>query len=89
MRGLLSSVKKCDYIRYTIRVLEESRKDMTQQTQILGHPVNQQCCVFDLENFSLKHVTWKPGKEKSNGPVHVKHRNHSVYSLKDLCDRIM
>ncbi|KAK4311734.1 hypothetical protein Pmani_016790 [Petrolisthes manimaculis] len=63
MRGLLSSVKKSDYIRYTIRVLEDSRKDMMQQTQILGHPVNQQCCVFDLENFSLKHVTWKPAMD--------------------------
>ena len=62
MRGLLSSVKKADYIRYTIRVLEASRQDMQQQTQQLGQPVNQQCCVFDLDNFSLKHVTWKPGE---------------------------
>lgn len=63
MRGLLSSVKKADYIRYTIRVLEASRRDMQQQTQQLGQPVNQQCCVFDLDNFSLKHVTWKPAMD--------------------------
>lgn len=62
MRGLLSSVKKTDYIRYTIRVLEASRKDMAEQTQKLGQPINQQCCIFDLDNFSLKHVTWKPGE---------------------------
>ncbi|KAK8380333.1 hypothetical protein O3P69_016738 [Scylla paramamosain] len=63
MRGLLSSVKKADYIRYTIRVLEASRRDMQQQTQQLGWPVNQQCCIFDLDNFSLKHVTWKPAMD--------------------------
>lgn len=62
MRGLLSSVRKVDYIRYTIRVLEASRRDMAQQTQVLGHPITQQCCIFDLDNFSLKHVTWKPGR---------------------------
>ncbi|KAG0712931.1 SEC14-like protein 2 [Chionoecetes opilio] len=63
MRGLLSSVKKADYIRYTIRVLEASRRDMGQQTQLLGRPVAQQCCIFDLDNFSLKHVTWKPAMD--------------------------
>ncbi|XP_045616077.2 SEC14-like protein 2 [Procambarus clarkii] len=63
MRGLLSSVRKADYIRYTIRVLELSRQDMAKQTQILGYPITQQCCIFDLENFSLKHVTWKPAMD--------------------------
>ncbi|XP_063601788.1 SEC14-like protein 2 [Penaeus indicus] len=63
MRGLLSSVRKKDYVRYTIRVLEASRKDMEKQTQVLGHPVTQQCCIFDLENFSLRHVTWKPAMD--------------------------
>ncbi|XP_050715606.1 SEC14-like protein 2 [Eriocheir sinensis] len=63
MRGLLSSVKKTDYIRYTLRVLEASRRDMAEQTQKLGRPINQQCCIFDLDNFSLKHVTWKPAMD--------------------------
>ncbi|KAG7158498.1 SEC14-like protein 2-like [Homarus americanus] len=63
MRGLLSSVRKNDYIRYTVRVLEASRQDMAKQTQILGYPVTQQCCIFDLDNFSLRHVTWKPAMD--------------------------
>ncbi|KAK7051129.1 hypothetical protein SK128_003800, partial [Halocaridina rubra] len=63
MRGLLSSVRKRDYVRYTIRVLEASIQDMAVQTQRLGHPVTQQCCIFDLEDFSLRHVTWKPAMD--------------------------
>ncbi|XP_068239493.1 SEC14-like protein 2 [Palaemon carinicauda] len=63
MRGLLSSVRKRDYIRYTVRVLEASLQDMKKQTKDLGYPVTQQCCIFDLEDFSLRHVTWKPAMD--------------------------
>ncbi|XP_076062028.1 SEC14-like protein 2 [Oratosquilla oratoria] len=63
MRGLLQSVRRAEYVRYTVRVLERSRADMREQSRRLGRPVLQQSCVFDLHNFSVKHVTWKPAMD--------------------------
>ncbi|CAL4128568.1 unnamed protein product, partial [Meganyctiphanes norvegica] len=63
MRGLLHSVSKADYIRYTFRTLEISHVDMIKQTEIKGFPVTQQVCIFDMQNFSIKNVTWKPAMD--------------------------
>ncbi|MCL4133613.1 UNVERIFIED_CONTAM: hypothetical protein GTU68_044313, partial [Idotea baltica] len=63
MRGLLHSCQKRDYIRYTIQVLEQSLEDMRDKSKKWGRPINRQSCIFDLENFSIKNVTWKPAMD--------------------------
>ncbi|CAL4135455.1 unnamed protein product [Meganyctiphanes norvegica] len=60
MYGLLMSVSKKNYMKYTFQTLEMARADMKKQSELLGCPVTQQTTIFDMENFSLKNVTWKP-----------------------------
>lgn len=60
MYGLLMSVSKKDYMKYTFRTLEMAKADMKKQSELLGRPITQQTTIFDMDNFSLKNVTWKP-----------------------------
>lgn len=63
IKGILHSVKKSEYIKYTVYILEKSIRDMKEQSEKLGRNVDQLCIIFDLENFGMKHITWKPAMD--------------------------
>ncbi|KAH8038786.1 hypothetical protein HPB51_003270 [Rhipicephalus microplus] len=58
--GLFYSVKKSDFIRHIIQQLEYSAQDMAAQTEKLGRVIEMHSFIFDLENFNLKQIAWKP-----------------------------
>ncbi|CAN7988383.1 unnamed protein product, partial [Ixodes pacificus] len=58
--GLFYSVKKSDFIKHIIQQLEFSQQDMSAQTESLGKVIEMHSFIFDLENFNLKQIAWKP-----------------------------
>lgn len=60
IKGLFYSVKKSDFIRHIIQQLEYSAQDMAAQTEKLGRVIEMHSFIFDLENFNLKQIAWKP-----------------------------
>lgn len=54
--GMLSSVDKDDFLKLTIKTLENVLELARQNDN------NQLVAIFDLEDFNLKQFTWKPGK---------------------------
>uniref|UniRef100_T1J2H6 CRAL-TRIO domain-containing protein n=1 Tax=Strigamia maritima TaxID=126957 RepID=T1J2H6_STRMM len=63
IKGLLHAVKKSEYIKYTIYILEKAIRDMDEQTIKLGKVVDRMVIIFDLEHFGMKHITWKPAMD--------------------------
>ncbi|KAM7304228.1 hypothetical protein ISCGN_014128 [Ixodes scapularis] len=60
IKGLFYSVKKSDFIKHIIQQLEFSQQDMSAQTEALGKVIEMHSFIFDLENFNLKQIAWKP-----------------------------
>lgn len=60
IKGLFYSVKKSDFIRHIIQQLEYSAQDMAAQSEKLGKVIEMHSFIFDLENFNLKQIAWKP-----------------------------
>lgn len=60
IKGLFYSVKKSDFIKHIIQQLEFSQQDMSAQTESLGKVIEMHSFIFDLENFNLKQIAWKP-----------------------------
>lgn len=61
INGLLHSCKKMDFIRYTVKLLQESELDMSVQSERLGIQIDTHIFILDMENFSMKTLAWKPG----------------------------
>lgn len=60
IKGLFYSVKKSDFIKHIIQQLEYSAQDMAAQSEKLGKVIEMHSFIFDLENFNLKQIAWKP-----------------------------
>ena len=65
IRGILHAIKKKDYITHVINLVE------TSMSMVLKNPTRyrrspdalvQSTIVFDMEGFSIRHITYKPGK---------------------------
>lgn len=59
--GLLHTVSRADFIRATIQALENYMKIGFEQSKIHGPGARQFVVVFDMEGFSIKQYTWRPG----------------------------
>lgn len=59
--GLLHSISRADFIRATIQELENYMKIGFEQSKIHGPAARQFVVVFDMEGFSFKQYTWRPG----------------------------
>jgi hypothetical protein len=62
--GLLHSVSKADFIRMTARSIE---KYLAESSEILAKAGKAPCAptliaVMDMEHFSIKPYTWRPGR---------------------------
>lgn len=62
MWGMLHTVSRGDFIRSTIRNLEHYMKIGFEQSKIHGPKARQIVIVFDMEGFSIKQYTWRPGE---------------------------
>jgi len=65
--GLLHAVSKADFIRMTARKLE---KYLTESAEILKKAGKPSCAptliaIMDMDNFSIKPYTWRPGLQLS------------------------
>ena len=60
IRGILHSVSKHDYVKYTILILEKMRTELLKQSVKYSYPITQQIVIMDLEGFSLSDFIWKP-----------------------------
>merc|ERR1719180_471195 len=60
MRGMLSCVRKEEFVDFTIQIIEKSMANMRQKTKELNTPVTQHIFIFDLEGFSLSTATHTP-----------------------------
>jgi hypothetical protein len=64
MKGILHSSKKKDCVLHITQVLEKNfltvRKDPSKYKRS-PDAIAQQCVIADLEGFSMRHITYKPG----------------------------
>lgn len=66
LKGILLSVKKKEYLNHVICVVEESIKIVKVQPQRFRRSPDalvQSTIIFDLEGFSMRHITYKPAME--------------------------
>jgi len=71
-RGLLYSVKKRDYLRHVISLVETSiwlgknygSKELSEYSPPKPNSLVQSTIIFDMEGFSIRHITYKPGEYK-------------------------
>lgn len=61
MWGMLHTVSRADFIRATIQNLENYMKIGYEQSKTHGPKARQFIILFDMEGFSLKQYTWRPG----------------------------
>ncbi len=63
MKGVLNSVKKKDYIYHVISLVEETLAFPKKDPQRFGRPNApiQSTIIFDMDQFSMRHITYKPG----------------------------
>ncbi|XP_023237938.1 SEC14-like protein 2 isoform X1 [Centruroides sculpturatus] len=59
-KGIIYSAKKSDVIMFYAYLLELSESKMREQTKKTGKLVDKHSYIFDMENFVLQQVTWKP-----------------------------
>lgn len=60
IKGLFYSVKKSDFVKHIIQQLEVSAQDMAVQSEMMGKVIEMHSFIFDLDNFNLKQIAWKP-----------------------------
>lgn len=67
MKGILSSVKKKDYLSYVLYLVEQNiakvNADMAKYQLKPGDSMVQASMIFDLEGFGMQHITHKPSKK--------------------------
>ena len=62
LRGILQSVTKKDFMRFQAYMTEKVNKEMLDET--LSNGKNKYCqmtFVADMENLSMRQMTYKPG----------------------------
>ena len=63
LKGVLSSVKRKDYINFVASFVEKSKRLMYEnqtRLKIKKTTMMQQTVIFDMYDFSMKHITHKP-----------------------------
>jgi metal transporter CNNM len=68
-RGLLYSVRKRDYLRHVISLVETSiwlgknygTAELSEYSPPKPDSLVQSTIIFDMEGFSIRHITYKPG----------------------------
>lgn len=60
IKGLFYSVKKSEFIKYIVKLMESSEQEMRDQSERMGKVVDTHSIIFDLENLTMKQVAWKP-----------------------------
>ncbi len=64
MKGILQSVKKKDYLMQVVYLVETSisrvRNDPNKFKRS-ADAVTQSTMIFDMDGFSMRHITYKPG----------------------------
>jgi len=66
LKGIFASVKKKDYVNYVKAIVEKSVRLMHENHANLKLSENimmQQCVIFDMQDFSMKHITHKLAME--------------------------
>lgn len=61
MYGILHVITQKEFIKYTIKVLDQYLKLAREQAKQHGQAANQLTVIFDMEGFNLKQYLWKPG----------------------------
>lgn len=59
--GLLHTVSRADFIRSTIKILENYMDIGYQQSLKHGPQARQIVVLFDMTQFNVKQYTWRPG----------------------------
>lgn len=62
MWGMLHTVSRADFIRSTIKTLEEYMTLAFEQSKKHGPQARQFVVLFDMAGFNVKQYTWRPGK---------------------------
>lgn len=64
MKGILQSAKKKDYLMHVVYLVESSinrvRND-PERYKRSADAVVQSIIIFDMDGFSMRHITYKPG----------------------------
>ena len=90
LKGIFASVKKKDYVNYVKAIVEKSVRLMHENHANLKLSENimmQQCVIFDMQDFSMKHITHKLGKFAIILNINItKRRRHIWKRFKILVD---
>lgn len=73
LKGVMMSVKKKEYFYFVVQLVEKSVSLSTTQPECYSRGPNtlsQSTIIFDMDEFSMRHITYKPGNASLN--VHVK-----------------
>jgi len=62
MYGVLHVITQKDFIKATIKILDQYLKVAKEQSENHGQDANQITVIFDMEDFNLKQYLWRPGK---------------------------
>ncbi|RXG55077.1 CRAL-TRIO domain-containing protein T23G5.2 [Armadillidium vulgare] len=60
VRGLMASCSEEDIMKYISQVFEKSLILMRELSRDLQRPIGKELFIVDLENFSLRDLTWPP-----------------------------
>lgn len=60
--GMLHVITPQEYVKVTIKILDEYLKLAREQSKKHGQVANQLTVIFDMEGFNLKQYLWRPGK---------------------------
>lgn len=66
LKGVMMSVKKKEYFYYVVNLVEMSISlSKTQPERFSRGPnsLSQSTIIFDMDEFSMRHITYKPGKQ--------------------------
>lgn len=64
LKGILRSVKKKDYITHVVNLVESGMNivyNNPEQYKRSPDALVQSCIIFDMDGFSMGHITYKPG----------------------------
>ncbi|GFQ76054.1 SEC14-like protein 2 [Trichonephila clavata] len=76
IKGMFYSVKKSEFIKYVVKLMEISEQDMKDQTEELGKKIETHSIIFDMDNFTMKQVAWKPAVDMMTQLVKVFEDNY-------------
>lgn len=62
MYGMLHVITQKEFVKVTIKILDQYLKLATEQSKKHGQTANQLIVIFDMEGFNLKQYLWRPGK---------------------------